>query len=78
MDASSRDNGTTAVYECVTDKNKNLLFADIEENTIQRVVIWDGKHYQIHRVASGSCRVFSLTRAEHLLLLVVFTYHSST
>ena len=34
MDARSRDNRTTAIYECVTDKNNNLLFASIEENTI--------------------------------------------
>lgn len=32
MDAGSRDNGTTAIYECVIDRNMNLLFADIEEH----------------------------------------------
>ena len=34
MDASSRDNRTTAVHESVTCKSKNLLFADIKNNTI--------------------------------------------
>ena len=34
MDARSRNNGTAAIYECISDKNKNILFTDIEENAL--------------------------------------------
>lgn len=34
MDASSRDNRTTAVHENVTCKNKNLLFVDRKESNL--------------------------------------------
>lgn len=37
MDASSRDNRTTAIHEGVRRKSKNLLFADRKEQDLTSV-----------------------------------------
>jgi hypothetical protein len=77
MDASSRDNRTTAIHESVTCKSKNLLFADRKEQDLTSFDLgW--KNYHILPVSCRLCRVLPLTKAEYIQLLVVFTCHSST